>query len=185
MVTKGHEEKLKGRPKGNQAWHPGIGSFVVDVSIDRPGQRNYFHSLMRSILRSATYLYLVLSVVAGVSAGSGRAVLCLASNGHVAIEPGDRSCVGCAVSSSEWPEDMGPRIGLAGCGPCVDVPVGTPVLIGRHGRGPILSPSTTLPAPTLSAGLVAEPPSFWKHASASPPAFLSSFAPSRTTILRN
>ena len=140
---------------------------------------------MRSILRSATYLYLVLSVLAGIPVGSGRAVLCLAPNGHVAIEPGDRSCVGCAVSSSEWPEDTSPRMLPDGCGPCVDVPVGSPVLNGAHGRRPALAASIALPAPFLSSVLATEPPSVSKRASASPAAFRSSFAPSRTTILRN
>lgn len=141
---------------------------------------------MRSILRFMTRPYLVLAVLAGVPAGASRAVLCLAPDGHVAIEVGDTRCVDYASPASGAPEQVGPRIVPDGCGECVDVPVGSPVLSEAHGRITVRGSQTALTAPLLASVVAAESPAVSMRArSASGAAFHSAFPPSRTTILRN
>lgn len=141
---------------------------------------------MRTLLRFGTHCYLVLAVLAGVPAGASRMVLCLAPNGHVEIEVGRGRCVDFESPCSDAPAQPEPRVVPDGCGECVDVPMGTPVLSEARGRGTAVGTETSVANPLLSAGPAAQRPAATIHARSAPrAAFHSAFPPSRTTILRN
>ena len=141
---------------------------------------------MRPFLRFATYCYLMVTVLAGIPAGASRAVLCVAPNGHLAIEMESGHCVSSVFHVTRTSEDAGPQMTPGCCGDCVDVPVGTPILSETHGRGRAAGSQTSLPAPFLSAALYADSPavSLGAH-SASGAEPHSAYPPSLTTILRN
>jgi hypothetical protein len=79
-------------------------------------------------------LMLVLASFSGVSAGEGLMVLCLAADGHVAVEVGSEQC-----SSDESPAGARPPCELPMaeqaiddcCGPCADVPLGSASFLSR------------------------------------------------------
>jgi hypothetical protein len=83
---------------------------------------------MRSTLLVATRFYLVLAVLAGVPAGANRAVLCVAPNGHVAIEVGEGRCADRAAAVNGTIENTGICTVPDGCGDCVDLPMGKQIL---------------------------------------------------------
>ena len=141
---------------------------------------------MRPILRFTTHLYLALAVLAGLPAGASRAVLCVAPNGHVAIEAGEGRCGDYAPTSSGDLENNGICTMPDGCGDCVDLPMGKQTLSSTHHGAP--STSASFAPLTLSAisvpntDLSGTSPRLVvaRGGSSRPP-----FPPSRTTILRN
>ncbi len=142
--------------------------------------------LMRSILLHLTHLYLVLAVLAGVPAGASTAVLCVAQNGHVAIEAGAGRCGACAPTSSGDTENTGICTMPDGCGDCVDLPMGKQILGSAHH----VVPSTIASLTPLALSAVSI--HYADHFGASPRLFVGqvessrpTFPPSRTTILRN
>lgn len=135
-------------------------------------------------MRTITQVYLVLSVLAGVPAGASRMVLCVASNGHVVIEPGGERCAGNTLPIVEASAPSGPLSMADDYRNCVDVPMGIPVLSEARGRGADSGtvataalawsePVALVPIAAIRAGSV---PTAASHAA---------FSPSRTTILRN
>jgi len=141
---------------------------------------------VRSILLNVTRLYLVFTVLAGVPAGASRAVLCVASNGHVAIEAGEGRCGEFAPATSGNIENVGVCSMPDGCGDCVDLPMGKQVLSSAHHVVPSTNASTAPLALSvdnfhLSDVVGVSPRVGLAQVESSRP----SFPPSRTTILRN
>lgn len=140
---------------------------------------------MHAHLCSVTRCYLVLAVLAGVPAGASRMVLCVAPEGHVAIEVGSGRCVESGPSAGGAFEPAGLRMIPDGCNDCVDVPVGTPMLSEANGRNGALGSQASVEGPFLSA-LALDMPAMSMPAPSAPRAGShSAFPPSRTTILRN
>lgn len=140
---------------------------------------------MRSLLHILTNGYLVLSVLAGLPAVATRSVLCVAPDGHVAIESG----VGCCAerpAPARGDVQGDTRTADSGdCGDCVDIPVGAPVLHQTQGR---LAASGTLGATVLLSPLMSvmsAATAALRSLRAPDEASHSVFAPSRTTVLRN
>lgn len=141
---------------------------------------------MRSILLHVTRLYLVFTVLAGVPAGAGRAVLCVASNGHVAIEAGEGRCGEFAPTTSGDIENVGICSMPDGCGDCVDLPMGRQVLRSAHHVVPSTNASAaplTLSVDNIHLPDVAE--LSHRLVPARGESSRPTFPPSRTTILRN
>lgn len=77
---------------------------------------------------------LVLASLSSASAGEGLIVLCLATDGHVAVEPGTDQCAASEVGSQVQVADAGPVAGPSFtdcCGPCADVPLGSAAFLTR------------------------------------------------------
>ncbi len=141
---------------------------------------------MRSLLLHVTHFYLVLAVLAGVPAGASRAVLCVAPNGHVAIEVGEGRCGDYAATSSGDLENSGVCTTPDGCASCVDLPMGKQVLSSaNHG-----APSTNASFASLTLDASSAPVADLTRATtrvdvAQVKSSRPAFPPSRTTILRN
>lgn len=137
---------------------------------------------MRSLLLDSTKLYLMLAVLVGLPLGRGSMVLCIESDGHVAVERGVVACSDRPVAASE------PACAAAedDCSDCVDLPMGSTIL--SAGR-------TAVPAPALAGvahGMTAELQATARHACLMPAPIASSgdrsgptLSPPRTSILRN
>lgn len=141
---------------------------------------------MRSILLHVTHLYLVLAVLAGVPAGASRAVLCVAPNGHVAIEVGEGRCGDYARTASGDIENSGICMTPDGCSDCVDLPMGKQIVSSAHH----LVPSTSASLAPLALSVVSIQPADLSGASprlvvAQVRSSRPTFPPSRTTVLRN
>ena len=140
---------------------------------------------MRALLRTATSLYLVLTVIVGVPASAGRPVLCVAPNGHVAIEAEVGCCMGFASRQGIAPDQGGCEVLPEICGDCVDIPVGIPALTVANGRGRISGLPTYVANPQLSSALSVNSFSALTRMTPIPQAALRSpILSSRTTILR-
>ena len=141
---------------------------------------------MRSRLRLTLCTYLTLTVLAGLPAGARQAVLCLAPNGHVAIEGGENRCADNTSIGQDAVELAGPQILPPCCGECIDIPIGARLLSLTRGRGPALNSPSHLAAPLSSVVVAVESPSGLSQAAPALPADSHcAFQPSRTTILRN
>ena len=141
---------------------------------------------MRRLIGHATSLYLALTVLAGIPMGSGATVLCLGSNGHVAIEQGIRRCADVTTPSGGMVTNSDVQVDPDGCGSCVDLPLGASAI--RAGRQmssvstPVVSGQALLSAPSValcSADLAAR-----QHLGISKGALPASPS-TRTPILRN
>jgi hypothetical protein len=144
---------------------------------------------MRIALLMFARVYLVLAVLAGVPAGASRAVLCVAPDGHVAIEAGIARCADVAPAAALGAESPAARAVPGDCGDCddcVDLPVGGPVLsTAQHGATLAPAPLATSSALHVNgSGILALLPAARTNASRAA-ASRPSFPPSRTTILRN
>lgn len=133
-----------------------------------------------------TRLYLVFTVLVGVPAGASRAVLCVASNGHVAIEAGEGRCGEFAPATSGNIENVGGCLMPDGCGDCVDLPMGKQVLRSAHHVVPSANASIAPLALSVDnfhlSDVVGMPP---RVGLAQVESSRPIFPPSRTTILRN
>lgn len=141
---------------------------------------------MRTLLGFATRLYLVLTVLAGVPAGAGRAVLCVAPNGHLAIEVGEGRCADYGPSASGELENAEGCTAPDGCGDCVDLPMSRQVFTAAHHGMSAARPELPLASPILAASqaieLLAEA---CRLAPVRGVLAHASFPRSRTTIFRN
>jgi hypothetical protein len=140
---------------------------------------------MRALLGFATRLYLVLTVLAGLPAGAGRSVLCVAPNGHLAIEVGEGRCADYASSASDEIENAEGCTAPDGCGDCADLPIGKQVFSAAHhdmaaARSALLA--SPIPAADAGAELLA---GVSRTALIQSTPTHTSFPPSRTTIFRN
>ena len=138
------------------------------------------------MLRFLTNLYLAGAVLTGVPFGLGSTVICVASNGHLAIEVGQDRCAECPPGASSSLGNDGVDEASDPCGPCVDLPMGRSALReARHVlivRGDAASP----PMPILWAATRLDASHEAGSVSHSvEPALGASFPPTRTTILRN
>ena len=89
---------------------------------------------MKIFRRLTGQLMLVLASFSGVSAGEGLMVLCLAADGHIAVETGAEQCstgesAAGARLSCELP--MAEQAVDDCCGPCADVPLGSASFLSR------------------------------------------------------
>ncbi len=138
---------------------------------------------MRPILLHVTRFYLALSVLVGVPAGAGRAVLCLAPNSHVAIEVDAGRCADYPQTPRGELEILGMLTLPDGCGDCVDLPLGTQIVSAAHHRVLASTSSNATPAPcicSVTGGRVME-----ASVRPTPPRRTGrAFPPSRSTILR-
>src|SRR5262245_47551519 len=87
---------------------------------------------------------LALSLLVGLPAGRGVSVLCIGSDGHVAVEYGSGSCgAGAIVPSEDSAQGMACE---DDCGPCVDVPIGATSLVRvRYEVAPLSTIAAALP----------------------------------------
>jgi len=137
---------------------------------------------MRGSIHLVTSLYLATSILLG--AGPGVVVLCVASDGHLAIEAGGARCVD--YSATAQSSAFGFMASADCCGPCVDLPLGSAAL--REGCPIMPGTASVIAAPGLLATVCVSPsavPSgtaFQPGGRARPP---TAFPPTRTTILRN
>jgi hypothetical protein len=141
---------------------------------------------MRSILRNVTHGLLLLSALAALPASPGRTVLCVAPDGHLAIESGEGRCADFPSLPTGTLGNAGLGTEPDGCGDCVDVPMGQQVLSTVHrassarvSEGIASAPMVVharFALPALAPGLETAPAGAPPH---------PSFPPSRTTILRN
>lgn len=141
---------------------------------------------MRSVLLYLTHFYLVLAVLAGVPAGACRAVLCVAPNGHVAIEVGEGSCRDYAPTSSGHLENSGICTTPDGCAACVDLSMGNQILSSALHR--VTGTNTSSASLTQIANSIPHADLSGATARVAVAQIYSSrptFPPSRTTILRN
>lgn len=141
---------------------------------------------MRPILSLMTRLYLALTILSGVPAVVSRAVLCVAPNGHIAIEMGESRCEDYSTPAANAIEGSGIRTAPDCCGDCVDVPMVEQVLsAARHGT------LATRPEPPPAFPMLVGDQDTELFAAmyrspvihGTPPR--ASFPPSRTAILRN
>ena len=140
---------------------------------------------MCALLRHATALCLVLNLLAGIPAGVDRTVLCVAPNGHVAIEAGTGCCLAIGSFLGAVPDSRASQLVCEGRGDCVDVPLGTSVLTPIHGRGRAPGLLANAGSSLLSLALDVGASSVSARAATSPQVPLYSIHPaSRTTILR-
>jgi hypothetical protein len=141
---------------------------------------------MRTLTRLVSHLYLGLALLVGLPAGAHRSVICVAPNGHFAIEVGQGRCADYAPFTSASVENAGVSTTPDGCGDCIDVPVSAHVLSSNHHGTASASPRPPVATPLFAGRHDAEPYGslVWLM-----PVFDSpippSFPPSRTTILRN
>ncbi len=141
---------------------------------------------MRPAIRHAANLYLSMTILVGVPAGRGAIVLCVAPNGHVAIEAGEGLCTNCSLSMAESTVDPGASVVPERCGPCVDLPVAAAAL--RDTRRALPVSASAISAPTLLAmggALMLPAPAARLVLLGGSPSFSTPFPPTQTTILRN
>ena len=87
---------------------------------------------MCRVPRIASMLLLLLTSFSSLTAGEGNLVLCLALDGHVALESGLGHCVEGAPVAEPVASEPGPRSGSTFddcCGPCADVPLGVTTFV--------------------------------------------------------
>jgi hypothetical protein len=143
---------------------------------------------MRTLARWICHLYLGLSLLAGMPAGAQRSVICVAPNGHIAIEEGLGRCADHAPDSetSASVENAGASQTPDGCGDCVDMPVSSHVSNATHHGTSAASPEPPAATPAIAGHcdvttlVCVSTPALSLQAPAHP-----AFPPSRTTILRN
>ncbi len=141
---------------------------------------------MRTLARLVSHLYLGLALLVGLPAGAHRSVICVAPNGHLAIEVGQGRCADYVPSTSASVENAGVSTAPDGCGDCIDVPVSAHVLSPNHHGTASANPRPPAPTPLFAGSHDAEPYAVLARLA---PVFDTqippSFPPSRTTILRN
>lgn len=144
----------------------------------------YFECPMRTLLSRISCLYLAVAMLAGLP-GPGIAVLCVGPDGHVSVEPGVVRCAHPLAPPADG-SVAASHLSTDDCGPCVDVPMGADDLAARRQSTGMLSASGSAAAWTACP---VHPMDRVHRLDASPAcaasASLSSFPPSRTTILRN
>lgn len=107
---------------------------------------------MIAIRRFAAYLLLLVASLVSIGAGDEEVVLCLAFDGHVALEAGLDRCSDVAAQVQQDKTRGEPTVDTSAdcCGPCSDVPLGSaPYLVngtsGEQGSG-FDHVATTVPA---------------------------------------
>lgn len=154
--------------------------------IDRDSGRHLALGLMRSIFSALVRLYLVVAVLGGTWAGTGRTVLCVEPSGRMVLESAQGRCADRMPSASGDIADTDVATLPDGCGDCVDLPIGTNVLSASpHGPARANSlPSVSAPA-GLSPAALRGPDVSVRAAVAFVARTLPAGSPSRTAILRN
>ena len=106
---------------------------------------------MRTLIRHVTSLYLTLMVLAGVPSGAGPTVVCMGSDGHLAIEVGWGRCVEGPSGPCTAPGAESFNVVPDPCGPCVDLPMGNAALKAAPHVSNIVGQSASPAAPILWA----------------------------------
>ena len=108
---------------------------------------------MRMLIRHVTSLYVTLMVLAGVPSGAGSTVICMGSNGHLAIELGQNRCVECPPGANAARGAESISTGSDPCGPCVDLRMGSVAIRAARHVANIGDQSASAAAPILWATL--------------------------------